>query len=117
MNDIKETLTKDLKEAMQQKNSVAINAIRTLRARIDNAEAPILPEPLSLQMAGGIAGATEGLGSTEVRRKELSTEDIQEIIRQEIEDSEKMLSVLRDNALPDTECFAEQVAVLRSYLK
>ncbi len=116
MKNIKETLSNDLMMAMAQKDTVSINAIRTLRGRIDNAEAPMVPEPTSLRMAGGIAGASSDSSETEVPRKELSETEIRKIIEAEIEDTQHMLEILRTSSLPDTEQLADQVIVLKGYL-
>ncbi|MEO5646462.1 MAG: hypothetical protein ABIO57_01675 [Candidatus Paceibacterota bacterium] len=116
MNDIKEALTKDLQIAMRQKDFVTVNAIRTLRGRIDNAEAPLIPKSKPMQISGGIAGASSDSRETEVSRKELSIKDIQEIIQDEINDIERMLAILRDSSMEDTEHLAEQIVVLKKYL-
>lgn len=112
MHDIKDRLSSDLKIAMAQKDMVSIRAIRILRARIDNAEAVFVPER-PMQVSGPIAGVSD---QTEVPRKILSMEDVAQLIKDEITETEKALGILEAYSLPDTEDLAARIAIFKKYL-
>lgn len=116
MEEIKLRLSDDLKKAMKEKDAVAMKAIRSLVAAIDNAGAVFVAAPATMSMSGGIAGATSGLGSTEVPRKELSDNDIKQIIQKEIDEMLKAIEMINDSTRPETGQLAEQISILKKYL-
>lgn len=116
MEEIKLRLSDDLKKAMKEKNTIAVKAIRSLVAAIDNAGAVIVEAPATMPMSGGIAGATSGLGSTEVERKKLSDDDIRIIIQKEIEEIQKAIESINDHSRTETKELFEQIKVLSKYL-
>ena len=115
MEEIKLRLATDLTTAMKERDTVAVITIRSLLSEIDNAGAVELPVSEGMIMSGGIAGATEGVGSTEVQRKELSNEDIQKIITKEIDEIEKTALMIGKSGT-DTSEFTEQIEILKGYL-
>jgi len=78
---------------MQERDSLAVQALRAALGAIDNAEA--IPTPPSNTATaptdGRIAGARHGAGAGEAPRKDLSEEDVSAIVRAEVDD-------LRSNA-------------------
>ncbi|HVQ43942.1 MAG TPA: hypothetical protein VMT30_03165 [Candidatus Saccharimonadia bacterium] len=70
--------------ATKARKSVEVSALRSLLARISNAEA--VPADQSHIASSSIAGASVGVGSTEAPRKQLSYMDVQEIIQAEIQE-------------------------------
>jgi putative acetyltransferase len=74
-----------LTTAMRSRDRVAVSALRSTLAAIDNAEA-VAPAALSAVSEGPIAGARSGLGVTEAPRLRLSEPDVTDIVRAEIAD-------------------------------
>jgi hypothetical protein len=116
MEEIKTRLSTDLRQALKNKDNIATKTIRSLMSAIDNAEAIAIETPSIMPMAGLIAGATEGLGSTEVMRKELTGQDIQEIIKKEIDEIQNAIDLMKDYKRPETKDLEKQIDVLKKYL-
>jgi len=116
MQKIKLQLSADLRKAMKEKDAIAIKTIRSLISEIDNAGAVIVEQPKVMPMSGGIAGATDGIGSSEVPRRELSEKEIQEIIQKEINEITKAMELVKQHSQLDTKHFIEQIQILKKYL-
>jgi uncharacterized protein YqeY len=116
MEKIKTILSVDLKKALKEKDMIAIKAIRSLMSAIDNAGAVPVKTPESLPMSGQIAGATSGLGSTEVARRELSDYDIRQIIEAEINDITEAIKLINSHSPSEAKNLEEQIAILKKYL-
>ncbi|GAA1799083.1 hypothetical protein GCM10009795_050690 [Nocardioides hankookensis] len=88
MADLPRRLRDDLTAALRARDKDAVRVLRTALAAIANAEAqPEVDEtPTSLRSEGVIAGASEGLGSADVARKELGPDDVVAIVRAERDD-------------------------------
>ncbi len=114
--NIKEKLSKDLREAMKERNEIEIKTIRSLISAIDNAGAIVVEDPKIMPMSGGIAYATDGVGSTEARRKELSEKDIEKIIRIEINEIEKTIELVKQHSQLDVRQFIQRINILERYL-
>ncbi|WP_234834695.1 GatB/YqeY domain-containing protein [Mycolicibacterium stellerae] len=69
--------------ARKKRDSTRATALRSVLSAIDNAETPETVVPPG-RASGAIAGAVAGLGSTEVTRRELSEEQIRDLVRSEI---------------------------------
>jgi uncharacterized protein len=115
MEEIKIRLSADLKNAIKERDTLAVKAIRSLMSAIDNAGAVFIEAPKIMPMAGGIAGATDGIGSTEVPRKELSDEEIQQIIQKEIDEITKTIELIKDFSRPEIRQLTEQIKILEKY--
>jgi uncharacterized protein len=78
-------LRRDLAAAIRTRDAVAVAALRTALAAIENAEA-VPPEEAGAAHPGGspVAGAVVGLGAGEVRRRELTDGDVERIVRAEV---------------------------------
>ena len=116
MLGIKIRLSMDLKNAIKERNMFAVKAIRSIMSEIDNAGAVTVDAPQTMFISGGIAGATEGVGSAEVPRKELSDEDIKQIIKNEIDEMAKTAELIKDTPKSEASHLAEQINILRKYL-
>lgn len=84
---IREGLRAGLKVAMQTRDKVSTAAIRSALGAIDNAEA--VDTTVANDRIDGdamIAGAVAGAGSTEVRRRTLSDQEVADVLRAEIAD-------------------------------
>jgi uncharacterized protein len=89
---IRQRLQLALREALKARDTVAVSALRSALAAIDNASAvPARPAPTG---ASGphFAGAAEGLGAGEVERRKLTKPDIEEIVRAEV--SERQAAIV-----------------------
>jgi uncharacterized protein YqeY len=80
-------LQQRLREAMKARNATATKALRATLGTIGNAEAVAAPAGATPVVGSGpIAGAVDGLGATEVARRELTEADIEAIVQGEIDD-------------------------------
>ena len=77
-------LRRGLVHAMKARDSVATNALRSALAAIDNAEAPDASARPST-VNGVIAGGVRGLGAGDIARLRLSPDDVETIVRHEVE--------------------------------
>ncbi len=71
---------------MKARDTAAVSALRSVLAAIANAEAvPAAADGSSLAVTGDqyVAGSTAGLAATEARRRELTGEEVAEIVRAE----------------------------------
>jgi uncharacterized protein len=116
MKQIKLKLSSDLYGAMKRRDAIAIKTIRSLISEIDNAGSVIVEEPKIMPMSGGIAGATAGIGSSEVSRKELSEKEIEQIIQGEIDEIIKTIELVKQHSQLNTEQYIKQIDILKSYL-
>jgi uncharacterized protein YqeY len=79
----RQALRQTLSAAMKRRDADAVNALRSVLGAIDNAEAADLSAAPDAQPSV-IAGAVVGLGAGEVARRQLSSDDVDAIIRGEI---------------------------------
>lgn len=91
MNDVRARLRVALRDAMRARDRTATAALRSALGAIDNAEAVDEargPRPDSRS----IAGATVGLGASEVPRRQLTDEEAAGIVRREADEREAAAS-------------------------
>ena len=84
---IRERLRAELKVAMQTRDKASTGAIRSALGAIDNAEA--IDATVATDRIDGdarIAGAVAGAGSTEMRRRTLTDDEVADVLRAEIGD-------------------------------
>ena len=80
--DLRALLQSSLLPAMRVGDKDTVAVVRAALAAIANAEAvPVDDAPLLTE--GPIAGASVGLGSTEAERRELSEDEVREIVERE----------------------------------
>ncbi len=103
----------DMVRAMKDRKGIEVSASRSLLASISNAE--VVPAPNQTHVTSDhIAGASAGVGSTEVPRKQLSYTDLQVIIEdeiQEIQAAKEQLDESSDYAIE----LDQKIAMLRGY--
>jgi len=116
MESIRDRLAADLTKAAKAGDSVAVSALRSALGALDNAGAVAVAAPGVMPMAGGIAGATEGVGSTEIPRRELSEEDTRRIIRKEIDEMAEAAELIKGSGRPEAGQLAEKINLLKNYL-
>ncbi|WP_078287774.1 hypothetical protein [Mycobacterium sp. D16R24] len=113
---LRTTMRTDLTAAMKARNSVAVSALRTAIAAIDNAESVDDTARTRLDNTH-IAGATRGLGSAEAARKVLSPADVRAILRAQIDD--RTAEAERYDTLGQAQAAArlrQEAAVIAGYL-
>jgi uncharacterized protein len=78
-------LRDDLTAALKAGNRVAVTALRSTLAAIDNAEAVPVDHPLD-GVTGNehVAGAATGLGAAEAERRHLTEADVRSIVESEV---------------------------------
>ena len=103
-----ELITHDMREAMKNKERNKLDELRSLLARIHNAEA--ITPPTSTEPNAGI-----GTGSTEADRKQLTLADIRSIIHAEMQEIETALvgiAITTDYSIE----LHEKLAVVQKYV-
>ena len=81
---IRDRLPRALRDAMRARDSVAVSALRSALAALDNAGA-VPPDPAPAAASGPhFAGAVAGLGAGEVPRRGLAAGEAERIVRAEI---------------------------------
>lgn len=113
---IRTRLSEDLTKAMKAQDTMAIKSLRILMSAIDNAGAVPVETPKVMPMSGKIAGATSGLYSTEVPRRELTDIEVKQIIKNEILEITRILELVDDRARPEVKQLEGQIKILKKYL-
>ncbi|GGP85466.1 GatB/YqeY domain-containing protein [Saccharothrix coeruleofusca] len=79
------SLRDDLKAALKTRDRVAISALRSALAAIENAEAvPVDQPPVAAAGSEHVAGAAAGLGAAEAERRHLTDADLRSIVEREV---------------------------------
>ena len=78
-------LRASLLAARKKRDSTRATALRSVLSAIDNAETPDTVV-VHARASGVVAGAVAGPGATEVARRELSEEQIRDLVRSEIDE-------------------------------
>ncbi|MET9215219.1 MULTISPECIES: GatB/YqeY domain-containing protein [unclassified Nocardia] len=79
---LRERLRAALKPAMKARDRSAVSALRSALSAIDNAEAVDAGDA----KAGALEASAVGLGTAEVRRRDLTEADITQIVHREIDE-------------------------------
>ncbi|MFJ8991000.1 hypothetical protein ACIRQH_11535 [Streptomyces sp. NPDC102279] len=84
---LRSLLRADLVAAMKARRTEAVTALRTAIGVIDNAEAVEAPtRSASHAVSEHVAGARNGVGSTEAERRVLSVDDVRNLLQSQIDD-------------------------------
>ena len=79
------SLRKDLTAALKARDRVAVTALRSVLAAIDNAEAVPVDHPVASSTGNDhVAGAATGLGAAEAERRHLTEADLRSIVENEV---------------------------------
>ncbi|HSD56369.1 MAG TPA: hypothetical protein VLA92_04425 [Candidatus Saccharimonadales bacterium] len=97
VDEITVQIKDDLRTAMKAGQSAEVSALRSLLARISNAEAVQLTTTAGLDDAP-IAGAIQGVGSTEMARRMLSPDDVAAIIAAEVKELQDALAAVDEHS-------------------
>ncbi|GAA2619660.1 GatB/YqeY domain-containing protein [Paractinoplanes durhamensis] len=98
-SSLRDRLRKALPAAMKARDRVATTALRATLAAIDNAEAVVPAEGA----AGGqaIEAVPIGVGATEVARRALSDQEVEQIVRAEVTERETVADDYDRSGHPD----------------
>ena len=126
--DIRARMRRGLVDAMKARDQQAVAALRSMLARIDNAEAVdadavdddgLDDEPALYSGEGhpAVAGSVLGVGAAEVDRRVLTPEEMAAIVRDDVEEREIAAEVLVRVGRPDqAERLRAQAELLTTYL-
>lgn len=85
--DLRHRLRHALTVAMKARDRAAIAALRSTLAAIDNAESVPIDQRSRVVVANEhVAGASSGVGTSEVARRELTEADLRSIVEREVRD-------------------------------
>lgn len=101
---VRALLRAELRTAMRSRDRVAVSALRSALAAIDNAESSGIAAPA----AGAIENTALGPGAAEVPRRELSDADVAAVLRAEISERDSAAATL------DAAQAADRAAELRA---
>lgn len=107
-----ERIRQDMRQALKDRDRNTLDELRSLLARISNAEAITPPEVVS---GGHVAGAAQGVGSTEAQRKQLSLADVRAIITDEAHEIESSLPGI-DQTSDYAAQLREKLTIIQKYL-
>lgn len=106
-------IQKDMRQALRDQQPLVSGALQSLLARISSAEA-VPPPSGDGSYDAPIAGAKDGVGSTDVPRKQLSLTELRAIVAEEIAEIQAVLDGM-DASHPYTATLRDKIAVLRKY--
>jgi|HubBroStandDraft_2_1064218.scaffolds.fasta_scaffold1261848_1 uncharacterized protein YqeY len=81
---LRATLRRELAAAMKARDRETVAVLRTAIAAIDNAEAIAAPGTAPGATSPHIAGARAGLGAAEAARRQLTGDELQTILREQV---------------------------------
>ena len=116
--NLRERLRGALPAAVKARDRLAVTALRSALAAIDNAEAVDPRTPTGVgEGHPELAGTVAGVGATEVERRRLSQAGMEEIVRAEIADREAAaVDYERAGQLEHAERLRGEARILAAYL-
>lgn len=112
-DELIDRIKQDMRQAMKSGERVRLNALRSLLAQISNAEA-IAPQGNKVNDDSPVAGAAEGVGSTEVSRKQLTLAEVHSIVHGEISEIKAVLDGLDETSEYASE-LREKIAAIQMH--
>jgi uncharacterized protein YqeY len=104
-----------LTAARKDRDAIRVAALRSALSAIDNAETPEGTQ-LEAQSSGTIANAVVGLGSAEVARRDLSDDEIRDLMRAEVEERMTAAAVIETTHTERADNLRAEAAVLTGLL-
>jgi uncharacterized protein YqeY len=104
--DFIDRLRTDLLKARKARDRLTTTTLQEVLSAIDNAGAIPVPEDI----------ATVGTGSTEAMRRELSTQDIHDLVKHEITEAQHAIKKLGDKENSYVNELDKRIAILEGYL-
>jgi hypothetical protein len=111
--DLRAALRAELKQAMRERNRDEVAAYRIALAAIDNAEAVPVG---SGRHAAAIETSAVGVGAAEVTRRELSHDDVHDLVRGEIDELRGAAADIEPHDPADAEVKRSQAEALERLL-
>jgi hypothetical protein len=99
--DLRTLLRTELTRAMKHHDRLAAGALRSAIGAIDNAEALPPRESVAPAGEGPIAGAAVGLGATEAARRDLTPQDVHEVLEAEVAERREAADEMQGAGRPD----------------
>ncbi|MDN5274952.1 MAG: hypothetical protein JWP06_853 [Candidatus Saccharibacteria bacterium] len=99
-------LRRDLLDARRTRNQLTTTTLQGVLSSVDNAGAVSVPENINFI----------GTGSTDVSRRELSLQDIRELVSGEITEAQNAIKELGDKEGAYVDELNERIAILENYL-
>ncbi|GIL31523.1 hypothetical protein NUM_67770 [Actinocatenispora comari] len=110
-------MRRDLTTALKARDRVAVSALRSALAAIDNAEAVPAPDA-RMSSSEHVAGAAVGVGSAEAARRELTPDDLHAIVAAEVaERVDAATGYARSGRQDAADRLRAEADVLRRYLR
>lgn len=111
-------LRRDLVVALKARDDVAVVALRSAIAAIDNAEAVEVPGPSRREGSSEhIAGASAGVGSAEAERRVLRDADVQAVVRAQADELSQAAHAYEELGRDDVAVrLRREAELLRAYL-
>ena len=112
-DSIRERLVTALPQALKERDTLAVDALRSAIAAIENATAVDAPE-VADAISAHVAGSTAGVGATEAPRRELTESDLLAIVVAEAVERETEAATYRDLGQTDA---ADRLVAQAAYLR
>ncbi len=104
-----------LREAVRSRDTVTVSALRSLLGAIGNAEAvAVAADAAPVSASEHVAGAALGVGAAEVSRRQLTDDDVAEIVHAEIAERRSAMELYGSSAASHR--LAAEVVVLEGLL-
>lgn len=113
-DDLIALITFDMRQAMKNRQTIKLNELRSVLARISNAQA-IGQEVSEASDTASIPDTVNGVGSTEAQRKILSVTDVKVILLAEIREISDVLVRIDNDSDYATELQAK-IFIVKKYL-
>jgi uncharacterized protein len=99
---VRQRLASALTAALKARDTIAVSALRSALAAIDNAAAvPAGPSPSASAGSPHVAGAAAGLGAAEAERRYLTEAETEEIVRTEVAERRAAARTYQQAGRPD----------------
>jgi uncharacterized protein len=99
MSSVRERLRAALPAAVKQRDAALVSALRATLAALDNAEA--VPPPDGDQGSLALELTPVGVGAREMARRELTDEDVERLVRAEIDERRPAADLYERSGRPD----------------
>lgn len=114
-NELIAHIQQDMRQAMKAGKRIELEELRSLLARISNAEAVVVQNQ-KVETANPIAGAVDGVGRSEAQRKTLTLADVQAIVQAEKQEIETTLSQI-DTGSDYAAVLSQKLAAIQKYMR
>lgn len=109
--ELRDVLRADLKTALRARDRTSMSALRSALSAIDNAGS--VP---TAARAGAIEDASVGVGTTETARRELTSTQLQGILRREVDERHAAAAECETAAPDSAERLRAEAAVIAPYV-